>query len=304
MKTYNKIYALGNEENKDIFNDDNDIIVIQEKVDGANFRFCYQDGKLKFGTRTQDLVDEQVNKNFKRAVEFVKERFDKLSDEKKLSLRGLIFFCENMIKHTIGYNWDITPPVIGYDIYIPIYPEGKGVYGSIDNIKECFDLLDIEFIPIVKICSAKECKSLMTNLEELVPTSKYITMKAEGIVFKNYSKQIFAKFVRKEFKEKNEEVFGKTKKKASNDEEWMTAVYCNNFKIEKTILKLLDEGNKLSMEIMHLLPNRVFEDIFEENWKEIIKLDKTINFKRFKGFVSKRCVEVLKQFMINQVINK
>jgi len=140
--------------------------------------------------------------------------------------------------------------------------------------------------------------------ESYIGKSKYYCGRCEGWVIKNYSKQLKCKIVLKEFKEKNSEVFGRTKKKASTDEEWVTAVYCNNFRIEKMILKLLDEGEKLSMELMHKLPTRVYSDIFEENWKEIIRLDKTVNFKRLKGVMSKRCVEVLKIFMTNKVLNE
>ncbi len=45
---YKKIRQLGHEENKHIFLDPDDEIVIEEKVDGANFRFMVsEDGKLK-----------------------------------------------------------------------------------------------------------------------------------------------------------------------------------------------------------------------------------------------------------------
>jgi len=308
IKTYDKIFSLGNVENADIFRDENDIIVIEEKVDGACMRIKLQvdenkESKLIFGSRTQNLVEGQINKNFKRSVDFVNSNFVQLSTVEKEILEGYVFFCENMIKHTMSYNWDITPPLIGYDVY----SEKEFRYLNVDEIKPLFEILKIEFIPVIKSCSAKECLELIKNVEELeafVPTSKYVTMKAEGIVFKNNSKQIMAKFVRKEFKEKNSEVFGGTKKKAPNDEEWMTVVYSNNYKIEKMILKLLDEGEPLSLELMHKLPVRVFTDIFEENWREIIKLDKTINFRRFKSSVSKRCIEVLNRFMINRIQNE
>jgi hypothetical protein len=228
MKTYDKIYALGNKENSTIFADDYDLIVIEEKVDGANFRFQIVDGLPLFGTRTQNLNKDNMNSNFKRAVDFVTEKlkYNVLKDIYEKA--GLVFFCENMIKHTIGYNWDITPPVIGYDIFS--VPENKYL-----DEKKCamvFKEIGIEFIPLVRYCTSKECRELLEQLEELVPSSKYVAMKAEGIVFKNYKKQIFAKFVRKEFKEKNEEVFGKTKRKTTNDEEFLVVVYCNNFKIK------------------------------------------------------------------------
>ena len=53
FKQYNKIYTLGYKDNKDIFVDPNDEIVIEEKIDGANMRFYVgEDGKLIFGSHT------------------------------------------------------------------------------------------------------------------------------------------------------------------------------------------------------------------------------------------------------------
>lgn len=143
MKTYDKIFVLGHEENQSLFENDDDIIEISEKVDGANFRFEIVNNKLFFASRNQPLVEGQINKNFRRAVEYVTSKFESLPIEKRSEFEGKVFFCENMIKHTIGYNWDITPPAIGYDVFDVV----NGKY--VENAKEVFDRLGIEFVPVV-----------------------------------------------------------------------------------------------------------------------------------------------------------
>ena len=75
-------------------------------------------------------------------------------------------------------------------------------------------------------------------------------------------------YVRQEFKEKNRGTFGGNKKYATTDDEYFSAVYCTNARIDKCIFKLIDDGKKLGMEMMGDLLNMVYKDIWEENWNE------------------------------------
>jgi hypothetical protein len=298
FKTYDKIHQLGHEENKDIFSNPNTLVCLQEKVDGANFRIYIKDGKLIFGSRTQQLTsdegeDTNLQKNFNRAVRYVR---DKLKDKDLSKYNDMILFTENMVKHTINYNWDITPAVIGYDIF------QNNDYIDWNYAKIIFQELGLEFVPIIKECKVNELTLPITD--EQVPISKYTMQQAEGIVFKTLSPRIYGKYVRTAFKEKNKEVFGGKKKYAKDDEEYLTSVYCTNYRIEKVILKLIDEGMSLEMTMMNKLPKRVYEDIWEENLKEIIYLkQRTINFETFKKEVTKRCLNVLQQMIQNNILN-
>lgn len=297
IKKYDKIFQLGNKENEEIFLNPDTEVCIQEKVDGANFRIYFHEGKVLFGSRTQQLTsdegeDTNLEKNFKRAVEFVRE---KLKDKDLNKYNGMTLFAENMVKHTIDYNWEITPPIIGFDVY-------QEDYWHWDKAKALFEELGFDFVPIVKVCKASEIKEVT---DEMVPVSKYTVQQAEGIVFKTFNPRIYAKYVRAEFKEKNKETFGGSKKHATNDEEYLTAMYCTNYRIEKGILKLLDEGKELHMSMMKFLPNLVYDDLWEENYKEIIHLkQKTICFDTLRKQVTKRCLNVLTQFITNNALNK
>jgi hypothetical protein len=302
FKTYDKIHQLGHKENKDIFSNPNTLVCLQEKVDGANFRIYIKDGKLIFGSRTQQLTNDEgedtnLQKNFNRAVRYVR---DKLKDVNLNQWNGFTLFMECMVKHTINYNWDITPPVIGFDVYQELDEETNYLHWNV--AKKIFEDFGFEFIPIVKVCKASELTLPITD--DQVPPSKYTMQQAEGIVFKTFNPRIYGKYVRIAFKEKNKEVFGGKKKYAKDDEEYLTSVYCTNYRIEKVILKLIDEGMSLEMTMMNKLPKRVYEDIWEENLKEIIYLkQRTINFETFKKEVTKRCLNVLQQMIQNNILN-
>ncbi len=304
FEKYNKIKIVGHEDNEGIFSDPLDEIVIEEKLDGANFRFMIKDGHLIFGSKNQQLtsdegIDTNVQKSFLRAVNFVRERALEEKDVKGFEeYEKYIFYGECMTRHTMSYDWEKIPPYLGFDIY----DTEKGEYLGINDARLLFDVLNLPFVPIVKITTAGALKILS---EEMVPLSKYSPHQAEGIVFKNYKKQIFAKLVREEFKEKNHKVFGGGKKYADNDEEYITAVYCTNARIDKMIFKLIDEGEKLEMSMMKKLPTSVYKDIWEENWQEITNMrGKTINFQTFKKKVTGRCLAVLKQVIENNALDK
>ncbi len=202
-----------------------------------------------------------------------------------------------MVKHTMSYDWDRIPPLLGFDIY----DIEKERYLKTDTAKVVFEGLGLAFVPIIKTVTAGELKEIT---EDIIPISKYSLHQAEGVVFKNNEKQLIAKLVREKFKEKNKEVFGGCKKHAKTDEEYLVAVYCTNSRIDKMIFKLTDEGEKIDMPMMKQLPTRVYKDIWEENWQEITNMrGKVVDFQSFKKKVTGRCLAVLKQVIVNNALS-
>lgn len=293
---YKKIFQLGYEENEDIFKDKEDDIYIQEKVDGANFRFYVnKDGQLIFGSRGQE-IDEKSNdkKNFMRCLNHIRE---KLKGKHLKKFRGYIFYGECMTKHTIGYDWDTVPPFLGFDIL----DTKNDHFLPVETMYEIYKDLGLSTVPLIKIVKAGELKEIT---DDDVPKSKYYGGQSEGIVFKNPAKQIYAKYVRAAFKEKNKEEFGRSKKHTTTDEDYFTAIYCTNARIEKVVWKLTDEGQKLHLSMMPLLIKAVYKDIWEENWNEIVTTKgKTISFDKLKKAFTQRCFSVLNNIIVNNSIN-
>jgi len=164
-----------------------------------------------------------------------------------------------------------------------------------------YNELGLPFVPIIKVCKAKDIK---TFTDKDVPTSQFYGGPCEGVVFKNCTKQIYGKYVTDKFKEVNRDTFGKGKKYAKDDTDRIVATYCTNPRIDKIVFKLIDEGVKLEIKMMELLPTKTYEDIMEENWKDIVYSKDTINFRELKKKISHRCLVVLRQIMTNNALNK
>ena len=300
FKKYNKIHQIGHKENITLFEDSNDDIYIEEKVDGANTRFYIKDGKIIFGSRTQEINEDEKNaKNFKRCLLFLREKIEKIPDI-YTDLNDLIFYGEAMFKHSLDYNWEEIPLFLGFDVF----DVQKDKFEDWDSKTGLFNHLELDTVPFIKTCKAGELKELS---EDMIPESKYPApsakdRRAEGIVFKNYNKQVFGKLVRTAFKEVNKETFGMSKKFAKDDDERIVAMYCVNARIDKMIFKLIDEGVELEMKMMEQLPKRVYEDIMEEG-HDILFSNYSVDFRNIRKLVTKRCLAVLQQVITNNALN-
>jgi hypothetical protein len=219
-------------------------------------------------------------------------------------MEGLIFYGECCVSHTLQYDWDKIPRFLGYDVY----DTKTGKY--LANKETFFQNLNLPTVPLVKAVHVKDLLTTKIN-DDMVPDSMYYTpdtkdRKAEGIVFKNYDKQIYAKFVRDKFKEANSLTFGGSPKLNKVDDTENTDFlfkYCTNPRIDKMIFKLIDEGNKLDMKLMSQLPKRIYIDIWEENWKEISDQRWKLDLDGLRKKIPERCRVVLQQVMVNNALN-
>lgn len=309
LSKYPKIYTIGKEEIQDLLKDESAHIVIEEKIDGANFRFMVnpEDGTLLFGSRTKELASDtdEAGGNWKRCIEYLKKIHETTPFEK-----GYAYYGECCTRHSMDYNWDQIPPFLLFDIMD--LSTGKFV----QQTSKVFMISGkLSTVPFIWGGTVKEFYGWMYNNgtkfedDSIVPKSKYASLsakdqKAEGIVIKDYNRQIFGKYVRAAFKELNKEVFGEGKAHfADTDDERIVAAFCTNARIDKIIFKLIDEGHKLDMPLMEHLPRRVIDDIMEENWKEISWSSWSINFKSVRKKITSRCLAVLKQMITNQALN-
>jgi hypothetical protein len=299
FKKYEKIYRLGHTETKDVFNG---LVYIQEKIDGANLRFYVTNtGKLVFGSRTQQLTssdgeDTNVAKNFKRGLEYVK---DKLKDKDLTKYSRYVFFGEACFKHTLNYDWDKIPPFLGFDVYDTVTEK------YVDNALHIFEELGLEHVPILGF--KQNMQPGLVN-EDIVPVSKYINkssecQKAEGVVFKNYDLQVFSKYVQERYKELNQKTF-KNKKEQKVDDTNNTdfvELYCTDIRIEKVVMKQVNSGKDLCMSLMGTVIKEVYLDIITEEWHDILLSNWKLDFKNVRKLVANRCRTVLNQMIINNL---
>lgn len=313
FRKYEKIYTVGNDENKNLFSMPDVEVVIEEKVDGANFRFYINEhGEIIFGSRSQQLSEDKEHKfakNFERCIKFLQQM---LYGKDLSKYHGMVFYGECMVRHTMAYDWEKIPAYLGFDINNESNPNYPKRFLPYPQVKEIFDELGLSFVPVIKICKVSEIGQID---DSLVPVSAYPYPSgnerqrlAEGIVIKKYSwtqgseedVQIMAKYVRAEFKEDNAVTFGSRKGTATEDDTGeLVFKYCTNARIEKIVFKLIDEGEKLDMTMMHKLPKRVLKDITEEHWSDIFESHWAVDFRKLRQLVPKRCASILNQMIVN-----
>lgn len=295
---YKDIERINHEDNKDMFLYPTDIVYIEEKVDGCNMSFWWdnQCNKLIFASRNQTLEDNGAGQ-FQNSVDFIKTRIE---DGTILS-KDLIYYIEGTKTHTITYDREKIPWAIGIDIRAKRcmklgLEDDPGLYLEYDAKVKEFERINVPCVQLVK--KARLCDIDANTIESLVPDSVYYNGKAEGIVIKNYSrlnvfgKQMFAKVVREEFKEINKATFGSLKH-SRTDTLKIVDTYCTDARILKRIHTLITEGNlPLERQLMKYLPVAVIEDIFKEELRSILKFD-IIELGTMKTLVAKHCLRIL-----------
>lgn len=301
FKKYPDIERLGHEDNLELFLFQDDIIIVEEKVDGGNGSFWLEDDGIHFGSRNRDLTKENDNKTFQGFQVKLRE----LLANKKLN-PDYIYYIEWMAKHTISYT--NAPPFIGIDIRLKraMNVDDYGLFLARESREQEFERLGIENVPLIWRGMVKDFKKLEIN--SLIPKSKYFNGFAEGIVIKNYNRkarsgnhQIYAKVVREEFKEDNKAIFGSVKQTIS-DTSKIVEQYCTDARIRKAVLKFVNEDNiNLDLKLMQYVPHYVIKDIFKEEIVEIIKVYKFIDLRELKQLVPKLCLKIINQMMLERV---
>lgn len=304
FKKYPSIERLGHEDNRDLFKFQDDTLVIEEKVDGGNGCFWWEDkdNVIHFGSRNRDLTEEEDDKAFAKQQIALKELLEKnYHNDIKLN-PDYVYYIEWMAVHTIRYT--DAPDFIGLDIRLKHRADGDekgfGLFLGRDLREQEFKRLNIENTPIVWRGTTKDFKKI--EVGELIKKSKYYDGKMEGVVIKNYCRknptgnhQLYAKFVTDEFKENNKAVFGSVRQEIS-DTSKVADEFVTDARIRKQILKLVNEFNeKLEMKLMQKIPNLVVKDVLKEEFLGIYDKYKFIDFKELRAKATKKCLRVLNE---------
>ena len=299
---YPDIERLGHDDNREILEHMDDFICVEEKVDGGNGSFWIDDetGLMYEGSRNRNLITDKDEKAFIKQRLWLRE----LLKDKKLN-PDFIYYIEWMQTHTIKYT--CIPNVIGLDVRMKhsANSEGLGMFIGREAKVHEFKKLGIKCAPLVWKGKAKELKKL--DIMKIIPKSKFYDGMAEGIVIKNYVRkaphgnhQLFAKVVREEFKECNKAVFGSVRQK-NTDTQKIIEEFVTDARIRKIVLKFVnEEGMKLEMKLMHKVPTATIKDILKEEFGTIFEKYKFIDFKEMKQKVSKKCLMMINQMMLEK----
>ena len=295
---YPKIKILGDLSNDGLLTIPGKVMV-SEKYDGAQAGFYIENNIIYFTSHNQDLTNSvQIEKTgIPKKWNFIEPILNIWKETPEIFNTNYYVYCESTQKHTLKYNDDI-PGLIGYDIlniqtneFLP-WQETEAEFERIGS-------------PFIHIYAERESTEITVDwLKSLYQKSAYRDGTAEGVVIKRYDikskygKPLFAKIVDDKFKETHKEVWGESPPKQNNEFK-IAEIYATPARIEKIIYKIRDDGNEISMPLMKILFREVIKDFLEEEIVEIYENYKCIDFKALEKLVSKKCVKVLKDVMVN-----
>lgn len=323
MKKFPKIKRLGDSVNDGILESADSNLYVQEKLDGANFRFVYDrdDDRLVFGSRNieywndgnqtittsdkrwfrinsllnklprvnrKESPQNDVDKRFRHAMEYVSDVVD-LDEVNRLDHKygQLTFFGEAMHSHTIDYEWEDTPSFVGFSIHSGLRDE----FVTREVMEEVFGELGL---PTAKQHSLDVIRDGFD-----CPESEYYDGPAEGVVIKNDDTGQVAKVRGSKFKEMHSTQ--SVTDDEGNYEPADSKVLANQFATEMRILKMIhkyeDRGRDIEMAMMEDLWRDVFDDIITEEYETLFLGNHTINTRDFRSEVASNTASVLQRYL-------
>lgn len=320
-------------------------VVVQEKLDGGNFRVLLDENSRVYGSKKNLRGSDPADMNvfFRRPAKYIDETVSTDAQRAVHDKYGtLTIFGENMLYHSLDYDFESAPPFLVFDVWSHTYDK----FLSLADARSVTQTLGLEFVPIIETLPASDFANLYTEqtLNTVgkaqqtadvltshlsytptrepcsptgsftstfpydIPESVYRDGQAEGVVFKNYDTQTFAKHVSPEFKEVNELRWGFSQKDKDSGEglknvdytKYIVAKYVTDTRIEKQLRKLVMDQGELSMELTRDLIKAVYEDVWTEHGDDIIYSGETIDTDRLHTLVADRCRHRLKAIVRNR----
>lgn len=297
IKAFPKIFAIGTDYIKDIFNSS---VEITEKIDGSQFDFGKIDGVLYMRSKGATLYAEGSDKMFRLAVDYVVSIQDKIRD-------NTTYYCEYLKtpKHNI-LTYGRVPK--NHLILFGVSDKtGSAFRKTYKQLKEFADELEIETVPLIykgKVKTAEELKKFM-ELDSCLGN-----VKLEGIVVKNYKNAFLlggqpiplmsGKYVSEAFKETHREKWGS---EFTARGKWQTFKnsFCTEARWHKAIQHLRDKNElENSPRDIGKLIAEIRTDISDEEKEEI----KTFLWKEFGDEILRGSVKGFPEWYKLQLLNR
>lgn len=288
------------------------------------------DGSLVFGTRRsirgshRDPLAE-IDGALHRAVRCLREGID------TAALRSvhdefdspLVVHAENLVYSTLdyGYTERAIPALIGFDV-VP-YSEIETMTPAGNPYAETFEgFLDVadawSVFERIRVDDAPEevafVPAKITDEPDpgfdpetyTFPTSSLAEdVRVEGVVVRSDEADRRVKVVRERFAALNREQFGQRPAEAETGAEYVLATYCTPARIRTQVRELLiEEDCEFGLHLNEELYPRVVEDIWAENWQELMDLDVSFTPADVYPLVAERCIAELRTMRTNADLNE
>lgn len=221
----------------------NDLVYVQEKIDGANFSIRYDaltNSVLSFSRKRQ--LD--FSNNLRGAFEWTQ----KLDVEKIKYWLGnkWVLFGEWLVKHTVEYPQDKYQNAYFYDIYDVVEQR----YMEQAVVRRICQELGLNYVPVFYVGDFKSWDNIMQYVGQTQMGGEY----GEGIVVKNQSKlnspntrlPFYTKIVTERFCEikghKGEKTIDPSELKAKEELQNLVSTIVTEARVVKILNKFVDEG--------------------------------------------------------------
>lgn len=254
---------------------------IQEKVDGANFRFQVQkSGLLVFGDR--DRVFDEVPEPYRHAARHVREAFDVdafraavENGDATESVEDVVFFGEATHRHTVSYDFDRLPSFLGFDIW----SVSKGRFLPPDVVERAFETLGLE--PVNAF--AKEVRAADFDPASYeIPASAWYDGPAEGVVLRTKT-GTRAKLLHPQYRDVNETV------SIEGTPEDLARRYVTDRRVRKAISEIEDRGHPSDFDSVY---ERVLEAVVREAHERLVHGDR-VEKRNFRSAIAAQVREHL-----------
>ena len=261
---------------------------IQEKMDGANFRFRLREsGMLQFGDRSRTYNADEIPEPYQHAVRHVRERLDREALRNSAeNVESVVFFGEAMHEHAIDYDWARVPSFLGFDVWDSSDDGDEGHFLPPDAVEQVYDRLGLQ--PVNAIQKEVRATDFAPDSYE-IPESDWYDGPAEGVVLRNKT-GLRAKLLHPDFREVDDTVpvdvpdeEAETTKDAETVAELLARKYATRHRVEKIVHKLEDRGRPVTFDAVY---ERVVEDIVREEHKQLFHGERSIDVGTFRSEIA------------------
>lgn len=234
-----------------------DIIQICEKMDGSNFSFENDNGRIRYYSRNNEVTGGA----FRGAIPYVEQTVNPSSVGE-----GFTFYGEWLVRHRVGYKKEIQNTFVMFDIY----NHKENTYEDQEIVRCCAKLLGFT---TPEIFYEGEYVSI-EHIRQFVGQSNTADgMQGEGVVIRNLTQGTICKWVRDGFMEHQ---VSKQVKQVNNEIISYIEQFMTEGRIAKFLHKGIDEGAYDSFDkknigaIMKFCVNGIVHDVLIEEYDVIL----------------------------------
>lgn len=233
VSSYSTVYQIGHKAIVGLFDD---VVLVEEKIDGSQFSFGIVNGELSCRSHKKDMFLEAPEQMFNKAIEVVKELSKYLQP-------GWIYRCEYLQKpkhNVLAYDRVPNKNLIIFDIMT-----GPEIYLDYEQKLAEANRLELECVPFLfkgKVADFEMFKSFLERISILGGSL------IEGVVIKNYNlmtqekKVAMGKYVSEKFKEVAKSDWKDRNPTGKDAIELITEKYRTPARWQKAIIHMQEEG--------------------------------------------------------------